>query len=535
LFRSTLRIVLWTVFWGAGLVLLKETWTGPFRLLLPVSSPLNAESIVGISFVLLLFCRRQSAGHHDLDGFGSRRQMLFTLLCLAAITAFSYRRTLDAPLLHDAYTHLLEASTETWDDLWKSFTTHPRTGDLFFRPIGYLSYWLDFRWAGADPFRWNLWGVIVHAINTCLVYLIAGEISLKQGAAILPALVFGLHGSRPEAVSFMAARFDLLAVFFALSSLLALLYYLKTSRLWWPAFMALFAVFALLSKESAFCLPLLALCFFPFKPVEYRSRLLQMAGVLSAVCIVVFAYRHWLLGSIGGYQSANGQATIANFNVIRTSKALLFREWATLFFPINWSVGAGVLLKLALLGILANLAALARYSTIRWPRLLAAIGLVIAASLPVQHLLLGGPDLSGARILYLPVFGFTLLCGLAVQACEPKKIQTLLGTGLVLFQFAALQHNLEIWRQVAFLSQKTCAAIGTELATDSRPIQMEDLPATWKGVLFLKHGFPACVFQNSGQPGQRIRIRQEGQRPPDPNVRTFRWNGRTERMEEIPR
>ncbi len=43
--------------------------------------------------------------------------------------------------------------------------------------------------------------------------------------------------------------------------------------------------------------------------------------------------------------------------------------------------------------------------------LLAAIVLEIIAALPVEHLLLMGADLAGARVLYLPVLGLALFWG----------------------------------------------------------------------------------------------------------------------------
>jgi len=48
------RICLWIVFIGAGATLLRFVFWGSFQFVLPVRSPVNAESVIAVSFLLLL-------------------------------------------------------------------------------------------------------------------------------------------------------------------------------------------------------------------------------------------------------------------------------------------------------------------------------------------------------------------------------------------------------------------------------------------------------------------------------------------------
>lgn len=425
----------------------------------------------------------------------------------------------------------MEAATGTWRKL-PTFFIHPSANDLFFRPLGYLTYWLNFKWAGYDAFRWHLWNLSLHVTNSCLTYASAIKLSLSRFAAAVAAMIFAIHGSRPEVVCWTAALFDLLATFFVLLSLLALHRFLETRRARWYAFMICCALLGLLSKESAYCLPLLVLGMLPFHDRTIRKDIVRAACVLLVLCSAVFAYRCWVIDGIGGYRSTTDQAAVLQFSVIHTIKGLLFRQWAFLFFPLNWSAdlspwlkGSVPLMLLVMLGFLI-------WSKPNRKLLLAAIALVILADFPVQHLLLMTEDLAGARVLYLPLLGIALFWGVLLDGCKPGVIRTLLTAGLISFQLIALCHNLLIWRRTAFLSQKTCLALGTELARDPRAIVVRDLPDKWHGVFFLRNGFPQCVQVNSRQDVNRLYIEQNGQAPPV-DARVFSWSDSTKTLDEV--
>ncbi|MGH9916370.1 MAG: hypothetical protein ACRD63_13915, partial [Pyrinomonadaceae bacterium] len=389
---------------------------------------------------------------------------LIHVFVIIAITGAVFWPGLYAPLVHDDYTHLMLAAQSTWKTIVNSFFIHPQGGDDFFRPLGYISYWFDYRWAGADPFRWHLWNLGFHIINSLLVYVLARQLFRSSIASLFTGLLFAIHGTRPEVVCWMAARFDLLAAFFSLLCLIASTFYCKTSHARWLPVAGLCCLLALLSKESAFVIPLLAACLVLFFPPEMRRNVLRCAILFAGIAVIVFIYRSWLLHGIGGYKGANGIPTILDFNLLRKSKALFFRQWAILFFPINWSVSAGPLIALAAVGFfLFELICLAQFSLagVDMRKLWGAMLMIFAAILPVQHLLLIGQDLSGARVLYLPMIGFAMFWGVLLQGVERSRHQKYIRycfghwmwLGVLLFQVAVLNHNVKVWRETAYLSQ----------------------------------------------------------------------------------
>jgi hypothetical protein len=123
----------------------------------------------------------------------------------------------------------------------------------YYRPLVFLSYALDWSLWGVDPAGFHLTSVLLHAINTMLVFALARRVTDATVAAVA-ALVFALHPVSQEAVFWVSGRFDLLATAWILGSLVLL--WSPRPWLYWIG-VACFAL-ALLSKESAATVVVLA-------------------------------------------------------------------------------------------------------------------------------------------------------------------------------------------------------------------------------------------------------------------------------------
>jgi hypothetical protein len=449
------------------------------------------------------------------------------------VAIVAYLPGLADPFLFDDYTHLTNAARQSWSEMIAhSLLVHPTSGDFFFRPAGYISYWLDYRWAGDQASRWHLWNVLAHATNSVLVYALGRQLHLSRWGAAFAGLVFALHASHAEVTGWMAARFDLLAFLFSAVALIAIIRFADSGKRIWVAAMVGATLLAVLSKEAAFCLPLMALCMIPFRRAA-AANIAKLAGVMGAVCAGVFFYRTWFLGGVGGYQTASGIPAILNFHLLAVPNALLFRLWGLLLFPLNWSAPPGKGLIAAALSMLVAAALSVWIARADRARLLGSLGLILAAALPVQHLLLIGPDFAGGRVLYLPTLGLALFWGVLFEGCDKPRLALALGAAVLVFQWVALQHNLRLRTEAAHLSQRACAAMGEELRRDARPILVEGLPRTWNGVYFLANGFVPCVSIQSGTPEAEDRVFVDSD-PELPSPRIFTWNGAARMLVENP-
>ncbi len=530
-----LRLILWFVFFIASFALLRYQFWGPSQSLVPMHSPVNAESVIAVSFILLVLLKVPAVTWPQ-PAVRSRQpnqiwnSPVVAVAGIASVTILAFSASLNIPLLHDSYGHVANAARASLADVLSGFYRHPQGGVLFFRPLGYFSFWLDVKWASFLPLRWHLWNLGLHIINSALVYAVARQISIERRSAFLAGLIFAIHGSRPEVVSWVAARFDLLAALFVLLSLFAFNKFSETTDRRWLLATLVCAPLALLSKESAFCLPLLIAGMLPFKTADTRRKLVSTIICVFGIVAITFAYRYWVLKGIGGYQQS-GAASILQFNPVHAIKGLFFREWAFLFFPLNWSVSPGPWVKLSVFVLLLALCGVLLYSQAQRKYLFTSLFLVLAASLPVQHLLLISQDLNGGRVLYLPVLGISLFFAYAAEGCRKNWIWYAVSLGFLTSQLGFLEHNLSIWRQAAFLSQKTCHSFGDQLSHISGNVVVAGLPATWHGIYFLKNGFPACVAMNSQVPASRVFV-EEDSRPKDGSAKRFTWDAKLESLQE---
>ncbi len=160
-----------------------------------------------------------------------------------------------------------------------------------------LSYAIEARAAGYEPVAWHALSVVLHIAVSLLVYTLARRRGFAVWTAIAAAMLFLVHGSRPEAVTWTAAQFDLWAALFVLIALLAF------DRGWHAASLAPSAAGAVVEgiglRLSACCL--LLLLRIDRVPLNRWPRL---AGPSFLVTAAVFLYRWRVIGGIGGYRDS---------------------------------------------------------------------------------------------------------------------------------------------------------------------------------------------------------------------------------------
>lgn len=317
-------------------------------------------------------------------------------------------------------------------------------------------------WFARDDVRaWHAGAFALHALNSLIVFRL-GSTMMARRRAWAAAALFAIHGSRPEAVVWIAGRFDLMAALFVLLGLVAF----AGQRHWaWPCACM---VLAAMSKETGFALPLLALLQARAVGDLWRKSALRTTPLIVTAGLM-FAVRWWIIGGLGGYPGA--------LSPVSTLKALFVRLWVVLLFPLNWSRPPSLVAVVTLAGFLVVLV-IFRSNRLSW---LFAL-MTIAAALPAVQQLLIGDDMRKSRLLYLPALGFCWLIASSVRA-------PVLFAALV-FQFAALQHNLAIWKSVGEQSVQLCIQ-NAFLHQSGRPLRTE--PASIDGVYLFAHGLRECV------------------------------------------
>lgn len=509
-----------------GLLIGWRALAGPLDSPFHLHSPLNVESLFGLSGILLLAMRAEAG---EIATKLERRRLdrfdWLALLSVAAIVACAFWRAVNFYFLSDDFILVKYALKPALRDVFRT-----AGGDGFYRPIPYASMALTAVFAGANPAYWHAAAIALHAVNSMLVYLLAATLRFSRFAAGFAAALFAVHASRPETVVWIAARYDLLATLFAL---LTLVFFIRGQDIQgWRALLyrsasLLAMLLAYLSKESAYTLPVLLVLYVAWKG-DWKTRRAVLALLPFLAAAAVFLVWRWILfGGVGGYLNSAGQPEVLSLGIASSLKALSFRLWALLFFPVNWNKGPGVLLGVTMILYLAALLWLWR-GLVRRRTLFLAIGFLALLALPPLSQLLIGADLQKSRILYLPSVGFCLLLATAI---EQQKAKWAVSIAVLVFNLAALFHNLTAWDHASKKAQAACSAAARCAQSRDGRIVVLGLPHSLQGVYFFANGFPECVEMQSGVDAAKVELRETASSVTSPPYSCILdWDGSTEQL-----
>ena len=203
---------------------------------------------------------------------------------------------------------------------------------VWFRPLGELSYTLDYQLWGLNPAGYHAHSLLLHCLVVAMLVWflrewLAGspESSRREPTTVwLIAVVFTVSPIAAQAVGRPNYRYDLYTTLFVLIALAALL---RWHRGAWPVWhvLALGAAFgAFASKESAVVLlPLV----FLFSPGGLLRRL-RAVWPFAAVWLLYVAWRLLVVQGIGGY-------------------VWLDWSWRDLFNPVNYFMVATAMIRAA--------------------------------------------------------------------------------------------------------------------------------------------------------------------------------------------
>ena len=324
----------------------------------------------------------------------------------------------------------------------------------YYRPVAILANEFDFRRGGGEPSAFHVTNIALHVGCSLLVFFLAWSLFGKRlGAATAAAGLFALHPAHAESVAFISGRVDPLATFFGL---LTVLFHLRANRasksLGWRVLAGAAWLLAMLSKEMAFTVPLLALLLetaaegMPRKE-HLHHRALRYIPYLTVLLLYLPA--RWI--ALGRWVAPSGGG--ASFSIARPF-VVLGSYLAWLVFPPSGlhlepepaRGSLGLLAALLLVGVIALAFGLWRWGQ-RLPAALLSWSLV--SLLPVAQLKPLETTLS-ERFLYLPTAGWCLFLGSVVVGLKsPRRgsgalvLLAALGVGYT----GILLPRARIWRE----------------------------------------------------------------------------------------
>jgi len=157
----------------------------------------------------------------------------------------------------------------------------PSEGINPWHPLTWLSFMLDYKLYGLNPSGYHLTNVVLHILNTVLLFLILSRMTHTVWRSAFVAALFALHPLHVESVAWAAERKDVLSTFFGMLTIGAWLFYVERSNARrYVTVCALFTL-SLMAKPMLVTMPfiLLLLDYWPLQrfqfnaPVEAEKRL----------------------------------------------------------------------------------------------------------------------------------------------------------------------------------------------------------------------------------------------------------------------
>jgi tetratricopeptide (TPR) repeat protein len=301
----------------------------------------------------------------------------------------------------------------------------------YYRPLFLL--WLRINDAvfGNHAWGWHFTTILVHVVATLLVYLLALRLGISGDAALLAALIFGLHPAHIEAVAWISGVTEPLFGVLLLASFLAYVRWRgERGRKWELVSLALFAL-ALGEKETALILPGLLLVYdWIFgtewgRPLALRRSLVWCGEALRRTWPYFFLIVLYVPARIYALKGFSyGARLLSNKQLVFTWPSLFWFWIRHLILPVglssfyNFPVVVHPTLKNFIFpGILDVCVAVALFVGVHRSRKAAFFALwpVLPLIPPSFFCVFIAIDSAHDRYLYLPSAGFAILIALLLK------------------------------------------------------------------------------------------------------------------------
>ncbi|PJE51071.1 MAG: hypothetical protein COV29_02240 [Candidatus Yanofskybacteria bacterium CG10_big_fil_rev_8_21_14_0_10_36_16] len=386
----------------------------------------------------------------------TRNYELKIVFLLIAIGFVVFGNSLGGDFVYDDHLILSHSFMGDWGNL-ASFFNGPYFEDFgesgLYRPLTQVSLSLNFLLFGNGSFSFHIINVLLHTVNSFLVFLLIQKISKRQKFSLISSIIFLVLPIHVEAVSSIVGRAELLTFLFSLFSVLILL---DKPTVKWSLVSAGCFFLALLSKETAVALfPVVLIIIFVYTDV-YTSLYTKVAHA-SYFLIAILGYFLLRINALGmhafgvqpefvfnplAYVSA-GERVLTAFKILPLYlQKILIPFGLSPDYSFNQIKNVSEINFLSIVGIIVLFGlifwAIKKINNIFW---VLGISLFIFPYLLISNLLFPVGTIMGDRLMYLPSVGLIIL--LAFLPDKKKYKRALIGL-VAVYSVLCINQN-KIW------------------------------------------------------------------------------------------
>jgi hypothetical protein len=315
-------------------------------------------------------------------------------------------------------------------------------------------YAFEYKLAGNSPGFYHFNNILLHILNTYLVFVLVRKISPKNViVALTTAAFFAVHPMHVESVVWVSERKDVLYSFFFLISLILYTNYLKSQKLKFLLFSGIFFVLSCLSKSAAVVLPLVMLLIDYFSNRKYSWKI--FAGKVPFFAISI------LLGIVAMTSQKSAIQEVLSKIPVTDHVSLISYSFISYlvkaFIPVNLSAVypypvelGGTLPAIYFLSVfMAVLLLVFVWYSLRWGKdvIFGFLFFIITIVLVLQIIPVGGA-LMADRYTYIPYIGIFFIAGKLFEflATRVNRKYILAGIVFVFIIFSSASYaRVQLW------------------------------------------------------------------------------------------
>jgi protein O-mannosyl-transferase len=371
----------------------------------------------------------------------------------------------------------------------------------FFRPIGDLTLKWTYQLAGLDPFYFYVANIILHAVNSFLIYWFCRKWFANDRSvhlfSIVAGLIFLTYPSHSEAILWAIGRGVSLATFFSLLAMIIFISRLNAAMKY--VLVCLFYFIALACYESALLLPFVLLM------LSGRTSNKQNITWLLLLLTTLLVHLYLRYNFTGGiWQAYNG--IIFARDVIQYLSAfikIVLRLFVPPFnHPLLFTIcGIAALTTIAII-IFRNRKTLGRDSLFAKTFLVCVTGLFVTILVSISFGMSTRTS-EGDRLMYLPSAFYAILMALLIVRVFNSSWSIAIAVAvMLLFHVSFLLVNQQHWNRA---SEYAVNVINGIKAHNQRPLYIINLPSDHKGAYVFRNCLPqALLFYNIDTTGVRV-------------------------------
>jgi hypothetical protein len=389
-------------------------------------------------------------------------------------------------------------------------------GPQFFRPLP-LALWGSILSAGGGPRTFHLLNIILHGTNAYFVTRIVADLVPDRVWPTIAGLIVLTLPLGPEAVSWCAGIFDVLATTIVCGAVLVARGYNGQSGNGRRAALLGLSLAGLLTKETAAVLP--ALVMLDIQARRAWSRKVAIDISLMVIAATIFA---------GLRLSSRGAESVRQPITRYLVQKWVFRPFGGLAVPwhidvIHHTPWLAMLAAAIVIFVLTGFFIRTAGSPVRTGVAAAAAAWVLVAVIPTATtFLFVAPDLQGARYLYLPGVGWAaLLVSTASDGWVRKLAARTVGlfalTVLVVISAAGVRLHLRNWTMAGAIRQQLEETAASNPAMRAcHQLAVSDLPDSYRGAYIFRNGAVEAFQRDLGMTIVAV---------PRAGACSFRWRG----------